>query len=634
MAKARPFGFLDHNLRNGDSLLGIHNLHQLTELSLNLETKKNRSIFASSIETLVSEAIDIRKRLRKSKIYDIRDVQDMERLDKEARKKLQNVEHIADAMIGEALKSGRNVKSLEKAFDTISTWAFEFLQGDSEYGRKIMDTARQSLSIDLTEDKPPLKPFHWALEFPEVFESGGFNGIVGNPPYHHGSRVSTILGTMYLHYLLNTFPKTLGKGDLCTYFTRRAFDLINKKGCIGLVLTNSIVEGENLKASIIPIMDLGGTIYSAQTDIRWPGSASVVVTQLHITKSLYHGSRLLNGEYVGEISARLTPNVLLEPYELKKNTELCYKGSELLGDFYIDGSEAQSIIEANPGYKKVIRPFLGGRNFTSFSIIHPDRWVIFFGDMSLDKIENEYPSALKILKNRFFEGNGEPPKRKKWWQFHRHRSVIYKAMDNLSRVLLRPYTSNMSWFEFGEKSWVFSNAVVVVLSDDIKTWGVLNSSIHEEHTTTYATRMKTDLRYIPSSCFGYFPLADDSTSPVINDVAESYQPQRVSLMKEFDLSLRELYQLFHNAEKSSKDIQKLRDLHVNLDEAVAAVYGWDDLELGHGFHDTKQGIRFTISEDVRREVLQRLLVLNHERYKEEVRQGLHDKTNKKVKSDK
>ena len=59
--------------------------------------------------------------------------------------------------------------------------------------------------------------------------------------------------------------------------------------------------------------------------------------------------------------------------------------------------------------------------------------------------------------------------------------------------------------------------------------------------------------------------------------------------------------------------------------AVAAAYGWTDLDLGHGFHETKQGLRFTISEPARREVLARLLKLNHERYAEEVKQGLHEK---------
>jgi hypothetical protein len=84
-----------------------------------------------------------------------------------------------------------------------------------------------------------------------------------------------------------------------------------------------------------------------------------------------------------------------------------------------------------------------------------------------------------------------------------------------------------------------------------------------------------------------------------------------------------------------------------MDRAVALAYGWPiladgnvidpatrhaspatlppPLELAHGFHETKQGVRFTISEPARREVLQRLLKLNHERYAEEVTQGLHEK---------
>jgi hypothetical protein len=54
-----------------------------------------------------------------------------------------------------------------------------------------------------------------------------------------------------------------------------------------------------------------------------------------------------------------------------------------------------------------------------------------------------------------------------------------------------------------------------------------------------------------------------------------------------------------------------------MDRAVAAAYGWDDLALGHDFHQTQQGVRFTLSEAARREVLGRLLELNHRRYEEE-----------------
>ena len=96
-------------------------------------------------------------------------------------------------------------------------------------------------------------------------------------------------------------------------------------------------------------------------------------------------------------------------------------------------------------------------------------------------------------------------------------------------------------------------------------------------------------------------------------------------MERNEEGLTDTYNRFHDHDNPDADIQKLRELHVEMDQAVAAAYGWDDLELGHDFHETKQGVRFTISESARREVLQRLLKLNHERYAEEEKQGLHGK---------
>ena len=94
--------------------------------------------------------------------------------------------------------------------------------------------------------------------------------------------------------------------------------------------------------------------------------------------------------------------------------------------------------------------------------------------------------------------------------------------------------------------------------------------------------------------------------------------------------LTTIYNRFHDPDETSADIQELRQLHVEMDNAVAAAYGWTDLDLGHGFHKTKQGVRYTISELARREVLARLLKLNHERYAEEVKQGLHEKKKPKA----
>jgi len=78
--------------------------------------------------------------------------------------------------------------------------------------------------------------------------------------------------------------------------------------------------------------------------------------------------------------------------------------------------------------------------------------------------------------------------------------------------------------------------------------------------------------------------------------------------------LTKIYNRFHDRSERSADISELRRLHVAMDNAVAAAYGWSDLELGHSFHETKQGLRYTISEGARRTILDRLLQLNQERH--------------------
>ena len=84
-----------------------------------------------------------------------------------------------------------------------------------------------------------------------------------------------------------------------------------------------------------------------------------------------------------------------------------------------------------------------------------------------------------------------------------------------------------------------------------------------------------------------------------------------------------------------RDIVEFRGIHRAIDEAVVRAYGWTDLlgsGLDHGFHDTRQGTRYTIGPMVRREILDRLLELNHARYAAEEAAGLHKKTRQKRRS--
>jgi hypothetical protein len=105
----------------------------------------------------------------------------------------------------------------------------------------------------------------------------------------------------------------------------------------------------------------------------------------------------------------------------------------------------------------------------------------------------------------------------------------------------------------------------------------------------------------------------------------SYHKHRQLVMAARHEGLTDTYNRFHDPDEKSEDIARLRALHIELDMTVVTAYCWSDLDLGHGFHETKQGVRYTISESARRTVLDRLLALNHQRYEEEVKAGLHDK---------
>jgi hypothetical protein len=180
----------------------------------------------------------------------------------------------------------------------------------------------------------------------------------------------------------------------------------------------------------------------------------------------------------------------------------------------------------------------------------------------------------------------------------------------------------------------------VILARSSFDWFVLmQNSIQTAWIVEYASSMRTDVRYTPSDCFETFPFPDhpgssDPGSPLAV-IGERYYEHRRQIMLARQEGLTTTYNRFHNPDETSADIQRLRELHVEMDQAVAAAYGWTEtgglhppLALGHGFHKTKQGVRFTISEAARREVLQRLLKLNHERYAEEVKQGLHSKASR------
>ena len=213
--------------------------------------------------------------------------------------------------------------------------------------------------------------------------------------------------------------------------------------------------------------------------------------------------------------------------------------------------------------------------------------------------------------------------REKWWQYERRRPELYSAIANIKQMLVIPRYTKYMVCVWKPTNIICSENTCVIASDSDAVYAILHSTFHEEWARKESSSLGETLRYTPTKCFETFPFPNDEKE--LYTIAKHYDKLRRSIAITFQEGLTNIYNRFHDSEETAEDIMQLRALHKEMDEAVSRAYGWNDLELAHGFHETKQGVRYTISEPARREVLGRLLKLNHERYAEEEAMGLHEK---------
>jgi Eco57I restriction-modification methylase/TaqI-like C-terminal specificity domain len=264
LAKGRPFGFLDHNLRCGDSLLGIHRLDQLTELSMTPTGKGQQRLFGQNIESVVREAIRVRTELREIPIRDIHDVEAMARLNKQVNESLGAPEDIANAIVSATILFHKKKKILKETLDGIAIWADRIfskeLAGD-QWGTKhpIADVSNTAL-IDR-------RPFHWPLAFPEVFSEihSGFDAVIGNPPYINAVAMYEGQGSSLMKpYYNHVFSSASGSYDIYVLFIERANQVSRANGLSGLLIPNKVLSSEYAeevrrllisKAAIVSVLD-------------------------------------------------------------------------------------------------------------------------------------------------------------------------------------------------------------------------------------------------------------------------------------------------------------------------------------------------------------------------------------------
>jgi hypothetical protein len=636
LAKDHALTFVDHALRHGDSLVGLSR-DQIEAFHWDGAAPR----FQAGFETMrvrehVTKVAALRQRIRDAD-ETVSD-RELRGLWDEAQSELGKVRLFGDLLLAAFFSAGTPQERERKRGE----YASVVIGGDVERYRAWLDEWRHAAR--------PLTPFHWEIEFPEIFErqNPGLDAVIGNPPFAGVVQLARAMGERFSEFLRMYWDGVSGQTDLAAFFFRRSFDLLRQAGCLGLLATNTIAQGDTRESGLSVICERGGEIYHVTKRIRWPGRANVIISRVHISKGRVVNDPVLSGRRVGRINAFLFhAGGDRNPLPLRGKPCIAGKGIVPWGMGFVfedsvDGGpslrEMEAAVAVNPSCSERIHRFIGGADLNSIPNLTPNRFII-----DLDGLEKEqarrYPELFAILERyvrpqrlALPDTPGNRRLRERWWHYSQGRE-IREATRNLDRVLLCSQTSKRRAFAFVHGSWIFDQKAVGFACSEYAFFAVMQCRSHEIWSDFFGSTMKDDPVYTPPKCFDTFPFPDGwQSGSALNKIGTAYYEFRADLMLRDDEGLTAIYNRFHDPDDRDPEILKLRELHAAMDRAVLEAYGWTDIPTACEFlldyeideeewGDKKRPWRHRWPDEVRDEVLARLLELNAERAKEEARSG-------------
>ena len=396
------------------------------------------------------------------------------------------------------------------------------------------------------------------------------DAIIGNPPFHGDRNLRGILGDSYVEWLETKFG--VGIKDYCVYWFRKAHERLSFGGRAGLVGTNSISQNRAREASLGYIVTNHGTITGAVSKQPWPGEAVVNVSIVNWIKGPA-ASAVLDGVQVREITAALRPpeTDTSSAARLVANAGRCFYGPIPAGrGFVLKREQAERLLEAEPRYRDVVRPFLGGEDIANDPSQTPRRYVIDFGLRSLEEAM-EYPRVLDVVRLLVKPERDKTRRRayrERWWRFAEPLVEMRLATAGLARYIGGTATGKRIHFTWCDPWWCPSNAMNVFAFEDDFSIGVLLSRIHTNWARMQSSTLRVDIRYTPTTAFGTFPWPGRDSESVGSTARELLRLRR-EICANREIGLTQLYNQLD--EGAWTDLGKL---HVELDEAVADAYGW------------------------------------------------------------
>jgi len=304
-------------------------------------------------------------------------------------------------------------------------------------------------------------------------------------------------------------------------------------------------------------------------------------------------------------------------------------------------AEMNRLLAEDPRNKERIFPYVGGEEVNDSPTHAHRRYVINFGGMT-ETEARRWPDLMAIVEAKVRPERAKVKRdahRERWWQYGDKRPALYAGIRSLARALVNCQVSPHLSFAFQPTTRVFAHTLNVFAISTFSGLAALQSRPHEYWARFFGSSMKDDLRYTPSDCFETFPSPPGwETDASMEESGRAYYDFRAALMVRNNEGLTRTHNRFHGPDNHEPDVVELRRLHDAMDRAVLDTYGWTDIQpkceflLDYEEEDEseddggrkqakKKPWRYRWPDEIRDEVLARLLALNQERAKEEALAG-------------
>lgn len=655
----QPLNFLDHHIKNGNAIVGLAHFEEL-ENGIASEAFKTLPGDDKDIASAFKKRNDLERKTKgQLTTFDIASADDdLKDLQKDFTTFTQLPENTPEQIAKKEkayydLTQGKKWFRLKQIADIQVAQFFipktadnkEKLTTHSQYVSYLKTNAQiidRGASMAIAQEK---RFFHWFLEFPQVFQNGGFDCLLGNPPYLGGTLITGKYGVRFLNSVKSLSQGGGDRADLIVYFLRRYTKLVSLNGFISIVTTNTISQGDTREEGLKYIYEKANfKINFAIKSMKWPGEAKLEVSLLTLSRKsdveIYLNNRKVNNIniFLNEGNDELEPKILNQKWFISQGLDPLGKG------FYLDFEEGTNL-RKKKNYSEVVKPILNGDDLTKNNDQSASRFVIDFGELSLEAA-SKYEEPFSLIEMRVkperqrLKDDGtyvlREPLPQKWWLYKDSRKQLIKEIATLEEVIIVGFTGKHLSFSISKNDKVFSAAVNVIASNSLSLFGVLISSVHEIWARKYASTMESRIRYTINDVYRTFPFPN--LDKIDNMSIRTLNSFRSNIMISKNIGLTNFYNLMNSPECLEIDFIRFREL-VNInDNLILEAYGWEDIALRHDFYEVdylpeNDRVRYTIHPEARKEVLKRLLELNHKIHEEEVAAGLWEKK-KAVKKEK